>query len=42
MIDCQQSTPHMRSLGAVEITREEFLKRLEDSLKSGIKTRKWK
>lgn len=36
MIDCQQSTPHMRSLGGVEISRKEFLEKLTDSLKVGI------
>ena len=28
LIDCQMSTPHLRSLGAEEIPREEFLARL--------------
>jgi len=29
LIDCQMSTPHLKSLGAVEISREDFLERLE-------------
>jgi len=33
MIDCQQETPHLSSMGAVSISREEFLERLEESLK---------
>jgi len=34
IIDVQQSTAHMRSLGAEEIPREEFLKMLSSSLQS--------
>lgn len=29
LIDCQQTTPHMQRFGAVEISRREFLRRLE-------------
>jgi leucyl/phenylalanyl-tRNA--protein transferase len=30
MIDCQMNTPHLASLGAREITRKEFIARLQD------------
>lgn len=30
MIDCQMSTPHLASLGAREILREEFIRRLQE------------
>ena len=29
LIDCQQSTPHLKSMGAIEISRHEFLHQLE-------------
>jgi leucyl/phenylalanyl-tRNA--protein transferase len=32
MIDCQQSTPHILSLGAVELSRERFLELLRQGL----------
>jgi leucyl/phenylalanyl-tRNA--protein transferase len=32
MIDCQQSTPHILSLGAVELTRQRFLELLREGL----------
>lgn len=34
-IDCQQDTPHLRSLGAVTIPRREFLGRLRGALDAG-------
>ncbi len=36
-IDIQMLTPHMESLGAKEIAREEFLKKLKATLKKGLK-----
>ncbi len=39
-IDVQQSTPHLRSLGAVKVPRHEFLKMLQEAL--GFSTRKGK
>ena len=30
MIDCQMNTPHLASLGAGEIPRDEFIARLQD------------
>lgn len=33
LLDCQWSTPHLASLGAVEIPREEYLRRLAVALK---------
>lgn len=30
MIDCQMNTPHLASLGATEIPREEFMQRLQE------------
>jgi len=41
MIDCQQSTPHLKSMGATEIPREEFLNNLRLSLQDGINIKKW-
>jgi leucyl/phenylalanyl-tRNA--protein transferase len=32
LIDAQQDTPHMRSLGAISIPREEFMEKLEDAV----------
>jgi leucyl/phenylalanyl-tRNA---protein transferase len=32
LIDCQQATPHLASLGAREIGRAEFAKRVQDSI----------
>lgn len=34
-IDCQVTTKHMKSFGAQEISRAEFMKRLEKALKGG-------
>jgi len=31
-IDCQVPTPHLKSMGAVEISREEFIKKLKTTL----------
>ena len=39
MIDCQQNTPHLASLGAVEVTREDFVFHLEKTL--GIAAPAW-
>ncbi len=33
MIDCQQETPHLRSLGAAPVSREDFLYHLHNALK---------
>jgi leucyl/phenylalanyl-tRNA--protein transferase len=41
MIDCQQSTEHMRRFGAEEISRKEFLNILKESLKKKTKLGKW-
>lgn len=41
LIDCQQSTPHMLSLGAKEVSRKRFLKLIKDSLHDGINIQKW-
>jgi leucyl/phenylalanyl-tRNA--protein transferase len=40
-IDVQQSTDHLRSLGAEDINRDEFLKKLEETLKKPTKIGKW-
>jgi leucyl/phenylalanyl-tRNA--protein transferase len=34
-VDCQQDTPHLRSLGAVTIPRSQFLGRLEAAISAG-------
>jgi len=36
LIDCQVTTKHMKSLGAKEIPRADFMKRLEKALKGGV------
>lgn len=41
LIDVQQSTEHMRSLGAEEISRDEFLKQLRQSLKKETRRGRW-
>lgn len=41
MIDAQQSTPHLRSLGAEEIPRERFLEVLAGSLKKSTLQQNW-
>jgi len=41
LIDCQQSTPHLKSLGAKEISRKEFLNIIKDALFNGIDSKKW-
>lgn len=42
MIDCQMHTDHLQSLGAQEIHRDEFLKRLNESNQHETKQIKWK
>jgi leucyl/phenylalanyl-tRNA--protein transferase len=41
MIDCQQATAHLASLGAREIPRREFAKRLEDSIQYPLIGERW-
>ena len=41
LIDCQVTSPHLLSLGAVEIARTEFLTRLEGALMQPGKSGKW-
>jgi leucyl/phenylalanyl-tRNA--protein transferase len=41
LIDCQVSSPHILSLGAVEIPRAEFTKRLECGLSENDTTSNW-
>ncbi len=41
-IDCQVTTKHLLSMGAVEISRKNFLKKLRLSLKKKDYTGKWK
>ena len=41
MIDCQVTTQHVLSLGAQEIPRAEFLRRLEHGLKAETRRGKW-
>ena len=40
-IDVQQSTPHLRSLGAVDVRRDEFLNRLKEALDFPTMKRMW-
>lgn len=41
LLDCQQTTPHMQSLGAREIPRAEFLELLEGAVLGGEEPGKW-
>lgn len=41
IIDCQITTNHMLSLGAVEISRQQFLHQLQKCLKHPGRTRRW-
>ena len=42
MVDVQQSTNHMKSLGAENIQREKFLSYLKKSLEKNTRRGKWK
>jgi leucyl/phenylalanyl-tRNA--protein transferase len=42
LIDCQQETPHLRSLGAEPITRKAFLRILERNREQPFKPASWK
>lgn len=42
LIDCQVTTGHLKRLGAMEISRAQFLKKLEQSLKRPTLRGKWK
>jgi leucyl/phenylalanyl-tRNA--protein transferase len=42
LIDCQQDTPHLRSLGAAAIPRREFLARLERAIAAPSPTGSWR
>jgi leucyl/phenylalanyl-tRNA--protein transferase len=41
MIDCQQETAHLRSLGAAPIPRKEFLEKLQTSINQSNIERPW-
>lgn len=41
-IDCQVPTEHLKSLGAIEISRERFLNELEESLTKGSHIGNWR
>ncbi len=41
LIDCQVHTPHLESLGAREIPREQFLQSLNAALQSGVIAERW-
>lgn len=36
-VDCQQDTPHMRSMGAEPLSRSDYLKRLKEATRSAVK-----
>ena len=42
LIDCQITNPHLVRLGAYEITRREFLRRLRESLHFPTRSEKWR
>ncbi|MBF0289526.1 MAG: leucyl/phenylalanyl-tRNA--protein transferase [SAR324 cluster bacterium] len=41
LIDCQVSSMHLKSLGAHEVKREEFLRRLQAAMRFPTKPQKW-
>ena len=41
LIDCQITTAHLKSFGAIEISRSEFLKKLKSSLKNTAGKDRW-
>ncbi len=41
LIDCQQTTPHMVRLGGFEVSREEFMRRLEKALQAPTHRGQW-
>jgi leucyl/phenylalanyl-tRNA--protein transferase len=41
-IDAQQSTGHLKSLGAVDIPRDEFLERLKSALRHPTLQQRWR
>lgn len=42
MIDCQQKTPHLASLGGSSITRKDFLERLESNRELPLRPGHWR
>jgi leucyl/phenylalanyl-tRNA--protein transferase len=42
LIDCQITNPHLMSLGAYEITRKEFLRRLGEALRFPTRQGEWR
>ena len=42
LIDCQIKTAHLKSFGAIEIPRSEFLKKLRSSLNNAERKNRWK
>jgi len=42
LVDAQQSTKHLKSLGATEISRKNFLAYLKEAIKQKSRTGKWK
>lgn len=42
MIDCQVTTPHLQGLGAVEISRRIFLKKLSENIKTAGRQSRWR
>ena len=41
-IDCQQDTPHLRSMGAELVSKKVFLNMLEENKKFPIQSERWK
>jgi len=41
LIDCQQATPHLASLGAREIPRREFAKQVQESIQYPLSGARW-
>jgi leucyl/phenylalanyl-tRNA--protein transferase len=42
LIDCQITNPHLMRLGAYEITRKEFVRRLNEALQFPTRRGKWR
>ena len=40
-VDCQQPTDHLKSLGAEEVSRDDFLSMLDDSLEHSASRGRW-
>ncbi|WP_028580411.1 leucyl/phenylalanyl-tRNA--protein transferase [Desulfogranum japonicum] len=42
LVDCQMTTPHLLSMGARELSRTEFMSRLEEHIDTCLPQKKWR